>query len=99
MSGLPQVKCPTCRKTGDWFAEKYGPFCSHRCKLVDLGKWFAEEHNVSSPLRSEHLESMRNFRRANILIAPSKNSPPASRARFPSAQKQRRQSSELFPGK
>jgi len=25
--------------------------------LVDLGKWFAEEHNVSSPLRPEHLES------------------------------------------
>ena len=24
--------------------------------LVDLGKWFAEEHTVSSPLRPEHLE-------------------------------------------
>ena len=56
MSGLPQLKCPTCRRTGDWFATKYGPFCSHRCKLVDLGKWFAEEHTVSSPLRPEHLE-------------------------------------------
>lgn len=56
MSGLPQVKCPTCRKTGDWFADKYGPFCSQRCKLVDLGKWFSEEHNLSTPLRPEHLE-------------------------------------------
>ncbi len=52
-----QVKCPTCRKTGAWFAGKYGPFCSQRCQLVDLGKWFAEEHAVSSPLRPEHLES------------------------------------------
>jgi endogenous inhibitor of DNA gyrase (YacG/DUF329 family) len=51
-----QVKCPTCRKTGAWFAGKHGPFCSHRCKLVDLGKWLAEEHTVSSPLRPEHLE-------------------------------------------
>lgn len=56
MSGYPQVKCPACRKTGDWFGSKHGPFCSHRCKLIDLGKWFAEEHSVSSPLRPEHLE-------------------------------------------
>jgi uncharacterized protein len=56
MSGPIQAKCPTCRKLGDWFAGKYGPFCSHRCKLIDLGKWFAEEHTVSAPLRPEHLE-------------------------------------------
>lgn len=56
MSGSPQVKCPTCRKAGAWFDGKYGPFCSQRCKLVDLGKWFAEEHAVSEPLRPEHLE-------------------------------------------
>lgn len=52
-----QIKCPTCRKTGAWFAGSFGPFCSHRCKLVDLGKWLNEEHAVSSPLRPEHLEA------------------------------------------
>jgi len=51
-----QIKCPTCKKAGDWFAGKYGPFCSHRCKLVDLGKWFGEENRISEPLRGEHLE-------------------------------------------
>jgi endogenous inhibitor of DNA gyrase (YacG/DUF329 family) len=56
VSGSLQVKCPTCRKTGAWLADKYGPFCSQRCKLVDLGKWFTEEHTLSSPLRPEHLE-------------------------------------------
>jgi endogenous inhibitor of DNA gyrase (YacG/DUF329 family) len=50
------VKCPVCKKTGDWFAGKYGPFCSHRCRLIDLGKWFNEEHAISEPLRAEHLE-------------------------------------------
>ena len=50
-----QVKCPTCRKSGDWFVGNYGPFCSHRCKLIDLGKWFSEEHTVSSALRPEDL--------------------------------------------
>lgn len=56
MSKVKQVKCPTCRKAGDWFAGPYGPFCSRRCKLVDLGKWFEEEHQISDPLRPEHLE-------------------------------------------
>jgi endogenous inhibitor of DNA gyrase (YacG/DUF329 family) len=45
-----------CRKTGDWFAGRYGPFCSQRCRLIDLGKWFNEEHKVSDPLQPEHLE-------------------------------------------
>jgi endogenous inhibitor of DNA gyrase (YacG/DUF329 family) len=50
------VRCPGCRKTGDWFAGRYGPFCSQRCRLIDLGKWFDEEHKVSGPLQPEHLE-------------------------------------------
>jgi endogenous inhibitor of DNA gyrase (YacG/DUF329 family) len=50
------VSCPTCKKTGDWFAGKYGPFCSHRCKLIDLGKWFGGQHAISEPLRPEHFE-------------------------------------------
>ena len=50
------VKCPTCRKRGEWFAGEYGPFCSKRCKLVDLGKWLNEEHAVSEPLRPDALE-------------------------------------------
>lgn len=50
------VKCPTCKRVGEWFSGSYGPFCSHRCKLIDLGKWFNEEHTVSDPLRPEHLD-------------------------------------------
>jgi len=49
------VRCPTCKKEGDWLAEKYGPFCSKRCKLVDLGKWFSEEHKVSEPLEPDQM--------------------------------------------
>jgi endogenous inhibitor of DNA gyrase (YacG/DUF329 family) len=50
------VQCPTCKRTGDWLAGAFGPFCSHRCRLIDLGKWLGEEHRISDPLRSEHLE-------------------------------------------
>ncbi|MDZ4789516.1 MAG: DNA gyrase inhibitor YacG [Blastochloris sp.] len=50
------VICPTCRKNGAWFEASFGPFCSERCKLVDLGKWFNAEHMISEPLSAEHLE-------------------------------------------
>ena len=50
------IKCPTCKKEGGWFEGKFGPFCSHRCNLVDLGRWFSEENRVSEPLRPEHFE-------------------------------------------
>ena len=54
MKPLPKVKCPTCRKAGNWFTQPYGPFCSKRCKLVDLGKWFDQDNKISEPLRPDH---------------------------------------------
>lgn len=48
-----RVKCPTCGRTGLWFDGPYGPFCSKRCRLIDLGKWLGEEHRLSEPLRPE----------------------------------------------
>jgi endogenous inhibitor of DNA gyrase (YacG/DUF329 family) len=41
------VNCPTCGKAVDWTPEqKWRPFCSERCKLIDLGEWFSEEHRI-----------------------------------------------------
>lgn len=53
-----KVPCPTCRKKGAWMELPHAPFCSPRCKLVDLGKWFNEEQRISSPLTPEHFEEM-----------------------------------------
>ena len=33
-----------------------GPFCSVRCKRVDLGNWFTEDYKISEPLTPDHLE-------------------------------------------
>lgn len=44
------VRCPTCKKKGPWFEGPYGPFCSERCKLIDLGRWLGEEYRISEPL-------------------------------------------------
>nr|WP_257392800.1 DNA gyrase inhibitor YacG [Neisseria meningitidis] len=35
-----QVKCPTCQTAVVWKPENaFRPFCSQRCKLIDLGGW------------------------------------------------------------
>ena len=41
-----KVKCPNCGEKVVWNNEsKWKPFCSDRCRLIDLGDWF-EESNV-----------------------------------------------------
>ncbi len=41
------VNCPTCRKTVEWIeSNQFRPFCSERCKLIDLGAWAAEEYRI-----------------------------------------------------
>jgi endogenous inhibitor of DNA gyrase (YacG/DUF329 family) len=41
------VACPTCGATVVWSASSpFRPFCSERCKLIDLGAWAAERYRV-----------------------------------------------------
>ena len=42
-----EIPCPHCGKKGAWTTDnKYRPFCSERCKLIDLGDWADEKHRV-----------------------------------------------------
>jgi hypothetical protein len=41
-----QVKCPICR-TLVGVQEAEFPFCSERCRLIDLGKWSSEEYRIA----------------------------------------------------
>jgi uncharacterized protein len=41
------VKCPTCRRPVEWSEESaYRPFCSDRCRLIDMGAWLSEQHRI-----------------------------------------------------
>lgn len=41
------VKCPTCKRPVPWSNEqRFKPFCSERCKLIDLGEWASEEKRI-----------------------------------------------------
>ena len=47
------VKCPTCDRAVAWVASsKYRPFCSDRCRLIDLGEW--AEGNRYIPSDADH---------------------------------------------
>jgi uncharacterized protein len=41
------VNCPRCGTAVEWSpASRWRPFCSERCKLIDLGDWAAERFRV-----------------------------------------------------
>lgn len=41
------IRCPTCAREIEWHpAFPWRPFCSERCKLIDLGAWLAEERVI-----------------------------------------------------
>jgi uncharacterized protein len=41
------VSCPTCGREVDWSpAARYRPFCSERCKLIDLGAWASDSYSI-----------------------------------------------------
>ena len=43
---VQRVKCPTCHREIDWSESPYRPFCSERCRLIDLGAWLTEKHAI-----------------------------------------------------
>lgn len=40
------IACPTCKTHSPWEGNPHRPFCSERCKLLDLGKWLREEYRI-----------------------------------------------------
>lgn len=48
------VNCPTCGRRVRWEpASKWRPFCSERCRVIDLGDWLDESHRISEPFGDE----------------------------------------------
>jgi len=43
------MKCPICKKEVD-FEDPNMPFCSERCRLIDLGNWATEKYSISTPV-------------------------------------------------
>lgn len=51
------VKCPTCNKQVEWSEQsQWKPFCSERCKLIDLGAWADESHSIPGEEIPKHTD-------------------------------------------
>jgi uncharacterized protein len=49
------MKCPICQKPVE-LTDPEAPFCSERCRLLDLGNWASGRYVISTPVRPEDLE-------------------------------------------
>lgn len=57
-----RVLCPRCRRETTWKENPYRPFCSKRCKLIDLGSWIEQRYVIpeekgKEPSTNEELEA------------------------------------------
>jgi len=58
-SKIINITCPTCQKKGSYRQDNpFRPFCSDRCKLIDLGEWADETRKIpGEPVNPENLDS------------------------------------------
>jgi uncharacterized protein len=59
MNSQPRIiACPTCGKPVSWTPDNAGrPFCSNRCKMIDLGAWATERYRVPINEETDQLET------------------------------------------
>ncbi|MDR3721042.1 MAG: DNA gyrase inhibitor YacG [Candidatus Acidoferrales bacterium] len=49
------ASCPICKKPTDTETHADFPFCSERCRLLDLGNWASEKYVISEPAFDESM--------------------------------------------
>ena len=52
------IRCPRCRKETTWEDNPFRPFCSERCKLIDLGNWAGESYRVPTRTQEEEEDGL-----------------------------------------
>jgi endogenous inhibitor of DNA gyrase (YacG/DUF329 family) len=48
-----KIRCPICKTLTTWEENPNRPFCSERCRMIDLGKWASEEYRVDGGTHME----------------------------------------------
>ncbi len=51
------VRCPICSKEVA-FDDPDMPFCSDRCRIIDLGNWASEKYVISTPTQQNELDEI-----------------------------------------
>jgi endogenous inhibitor of DNA gyrase (YacG/DUF329 family) len=48
-----RAQCPRCGAFIRWEGNPFRPFCSERCKLIDLGTWVDEQYRIEGEKASD----------------------------------------------
>ena len=58
------ANCPICKKEAELSASNpYRPFCSKRCRLIDLGQWINETYSIPEPSTSDNDIDLDSFKK------------------------------------
>ena len=53
---MMKIKCPTCSKINSSNPKTlFIPFCSEKCKLIDLGDWANEKYSITGNQKNENI--------------------------------------------
>jgi endogenous inhibitor of DNA gyrase (YacG/DUF329 family) len=55
--GSMVIKCPVCKKETVWEENPFHPFCSERCRILDLGKWASGEYRITGDKKADRREA------------------------------------------
>jgi uncharacterized protein len=50
------IKCPRCGKETKMEDNPFRPFCSERCKLIDLGRWISDSYRIPEQNADEEID-------------------------------------------
>ena len=61
---MAMIKCPSCGREAEYEGNKFRPFCSERCNLIDFGAWIDEEYAVPAENEGVSEEDLAMIERA-----------------------------------
>lgn len=65
------VSCPHCKKSFQYFSSENRPFCSEKCKMIDMGSWLNESYTIAGRSHSVYIEDPEALE--NLLEETSEN--------------------------
>jgi len=71
---MTKIRCPICERAMDTQGPKEWPdwpFCSKRCRMVDLGRWLGGDYRIETPTTEEDLENHDALARSPKPAVPS----------------------------
>ena len=52
-----KVNCPYCKKNFEYHNSEFRPFCSDKCKMIDMGSWLNESYTIEGRTNSVYIEN------------------------------------------